>query len=160
MRWEQGTRTDQRNSSVDVHVQLDRNRSIPALRQSGSAVVSATPCSRPPHGHTSVNNAGAEIMSASLGPCSPVDDIFFLGDDRSRLYLAAPLISSLLHPHIPALPAPDIISSTRQCAVQRPICTLISRGGFPSAAISCRASVCCMAVSVDPLVWTALALPA
>lgn len=39
--------------------------------------------------------------------------------------------SSVIQPHIPMLPAPDIISATRQPSTQRPICTLTFFSGCP-----------------------------
>jgi hypothetical protein len=60
------------------------------------------------------------------------------------------LYCSSNHPHMPLLPAPAIISPTRQLLTQRPICTLIDCLGSmcagPSVAAVSMNSVCCSSV--------------
>lgn len=52
---------------------------------------------------------------------------------RQNEIKSIPYVSSVksFQPHIPLLPAPDIISATRQSSTQRPICTLTFLSGCP-----------------------------
>ena len=65
----------------------------------------------------------------------------FAQDDFSRLVQKfsrqAPKRTFLwLQAHMPLLPAPDIISPTRQCSTQRPRCTLIFSPAFPCSPLA------------------------